>query len=58
MPSVRMGKPDNINEYNHYQIGDINVYVKSDVVAKDDELKIKCVKLLWKEKLVVEGMVY
>jgi hypothetical protein len=53
-----VGKPDNIEEYNHYQVGDIDVYVKSNVVAKDDELRIKCVKLLWKEKLVVEGMVY
>ena len=57
-PSVRVGKPSNIEDYNHYQVGDIDVYVKSNVIAKDDELRIKCVKLLWKEKLVVEGMVY
>lgn len=58
IPSVRMGKPDNMDEYNHYKVGDIDVYVKSNVIAKDDELRIKCVKLLWKEKLVVEGMAY
>lgn len=57
-PSVKVGKPDNMEEYKHYKVGDIDVYVKNNVVAKDDELRIKAVKLLWKERLVVEGMVY
>lgn len=53
-----MGKPENIEDYNHYKSGDIDVYVKSDVLAKDDELKIRLVKILWNEKLAVEGMIY
>ncbi|NLX62437.1 MAG: hypothetical protein GXZ06_08080 [Tissierellia bacterium] len=53
-----MGKPDNIKDYNHHRVGDIDVYVKTDVVAKNDELTIKYSKFLWSEKLTVEGMVY
>lgn len=57
-PSVRMGKPENIEEFNRYKVDDIDVYVKSDVVAKDDKLKIKYTKILWKERLTVEGMLF
>ena len=57
-PSVRMGKPENIEEFNLHKVDDIDVYVKSDVIAKDDELKIKYTKILWKERLTVEGMLF
>ncbi len=53
-----MGKPENIEEFNLHKVDDIDVYVKSDVVAKDDELKIKYTKILWKERLTVEGMLF
>lgn len=55
-PSVEMGKPQNIDQYNMYKVGDIEVYVKSDIKAKDDEIKIKYTKILWVEKLSVEGI--
>ncbi len=39
-----------------YKVGDIDVYVKSDVKAKDDEITVKYMKILWTEKLSVEGI--
>ncbi len=39
-----------------HKVGDIEVYVKSDIKAKDDEIKIKYTKILWAEKLSVEGI--
>ena len=55
-PSVSMGKPQDIDEYYTYKVGDIDVYVKSDVKAKDDEITVKYTKILWTEKLSVEGI--
>lgn len=53
-----MGKPQDTEEYDKYAIDDITVYVRSDVKAKDDLLKIKYSKMLWIEKLVVEGIIF
>lgn len=57
-PSVKMGKPENIVDYEKYDANGIETYVKTDVKAKDDTLTIKHSKLLWMEKLVVEGMIF
>lgn len=57
-PSVKMGKPADIENYDSHDVDGITVYVKSDVKAKDDSLKIKYSKMLWMEKLVVEGMIF
>jgi len=51
-----MGKPQDIDKYYMYKVGDIDVYVKSDVKAKDDEITVKYMKILWTEKLSVEGI--
>lgn len=53
-----MGKPENVEDYKYHKVGDIDVYVKSDVMARNDELVIKYAKILWSEKLTVEGMIY
>jgi len=53
-----MGKPIESELYNEYVVDNIVVYVKNDVQTKNDELKIKYTKLLWNEKLVVEGMAF
>lgn len=53
-----MGKPADLDDYDEYQSEGINVYVRCDVQAKDDELKIKNSKILWTEKLVVEGIAF
>ena len=57
-PSVKMGKPEDLEEYDKYEVDGIDVYVRVDVVTKNDELKIKYSKLLWNEKLTVEGMAF
>lgn len=57
-PSVKMGKPEDASDYEVQEANGIKVYVKSDVKAKDDSLKIKYSKMLWVEKLVVEGMIF
>lgn len=53
-----VGKPDDIDDYDEYKVSNINVYVRCDVQAKNDELKIKYSKILWKENLIVEGMLF
>lgn len=53
-----MGKPEDLEEYDKYEVDGIDVYVRVDVVTKNDELKIKYSKLLWNEKLTVEGMAF
>ena len=53
-----MGKPENTEGFDLYKVSDIDVYVKSDVIAKDDELNVKYTKILWKEKLTVDGMLF
>lgn len=57
-PSVKMGKPEDMEDYDEYKVSDINVYVRCDIKAKNDELKIKYSKILWNEKLTVEGMLF
>ncbi len=53
-----MGKPENTADYEKYRINEVDAYIKSDVKAKDDSLKIKYSKMLWMEKLVVEGIIF
>ena len=53
-----MGKPADIKDYEKFDVDGIETYVKSDVKAKDDSLTIIHSKLLWMEKLVVEGMIF
>lgn len=55
-PSVKMGKPEDSMDYKEYDIEGIKVFVKSDVQARDNQLRVKHSKILWSEKLVVEGM--
>lgn len=51
-----MGKPSEIDDYDLYQVDGIDAYVRCDIEAKNDEVKIKYSKLLWNEKLIVEGI--
>lgn len=58
-PSVRMGKPEeDLDDFDRYDSEGIEVYVRVDVQAKNDELNVKHSKLLWNEKLIVEGMLF
>lgn len=55
-PSVKMGNPEDMEEYDKYEVDGIDVYVRCDVQAKDDTLNIGYSKILWSEKLIVEGI--
>lgn len=57
-PSVKMGKPADLEDYDKYEVDGIDIYVRVDVITKNDELKINHSKLLWNEKLTVEGMAF
>ena len=56
LPSVKMGKPEDADEYDKYEVDGIEAYVRCDIQAKGDELTVKHSKILFSEKLVVEGM--
>lgn len=51
-----MGKPADLDDYDKYVVDGIDAYVRVDTQAKNDELKIKYSKILFSEKLTVEGM--
>lgn len=47
-----------MDDYDKYEVDGIDAYVRCGVDAKNDELKIKYSKMLFKEKLTVEGMMF
>lgn len=57
-PSVEMGKPEEVEDFDLYTVDGINAYVDVGVITKNDELVIKHAKILFKEKLIVEGMAF
>ena len=58
-PLVLMGKPgEDIDDYDVHPTNGINVYVRVDVQAGDDGIKIKHSKFLFKDSLIVEGIAY
>lgn len=59
-PSVEMGKPEEseLDDFDLYEVDGIHAYVDVGVLTKDDELIVKHAKILFKEKLIVEGMAF
>lgn len=57
-PSVEMGKPEELEDFDLYTIDGINAYVDVAVQTKNEELVVKHAKILWNEKLIVEGMAF
>lgn len=54
-----MGKPgEDIDDYDKFTVDGINVYVRVDVQAGDNGIRIKHSKFLFKESIVVDGIVY
>lgn len=56
-PSVRMGKPSEEKEFKLIKVGDINVYVKSDLKFKDNLVEISLSRFLWTKYLNVKELV-
>ena len=58
-PLVIMGKPSgDLAEYTMTPVNGINDYVRNDVQSGDDGITVKASKFLFKETLIVEGIVY
>lgn len=58
-PTVLPAEPRKDREaYNTIQVGDYTVYVKKNITASNDTLFIKHKKVLFSEKLTVEGIVF
>ncbi|MDO5690177.1 MAG: hypothetical protein Q4G61_08000 [Tissierellia bacterium] len=54
-----LGKPRvKAEEYDVYPVDGIDVYVQKTINAKDDTLKINYTKILFKESLTVDGIVF
>ena len=57
-PSVEMGKPEELEDFDLYVVDGINAYVDVAVQTKNGELVVKHAKILFKERLIVEGMAF
>lgn len=58
-PTVLPAEPKKNKEaYNLIKSGEFNVYVKNNISASNDTLSIKYKKVLFSEKLIVEGIVF
>lgn len=58
-PLVLMGKPkQDIENFKVYEVDGINVYVGNDVQTGSDGIEIKYSKFLFKENIIVDGIVY
>ena len=58
-PTVSSAEPrKNKEAYKLIKVGDLDVYVKNNITASNDTLSIKYKKVLFSEKLIVEGIVF
>ncbi len=58
-PSVTLGKPkENIDDFDKYDVDGVTVYVTVAANTKSGELTIKYRKILFSEKLIVEGLAF
>lgn len=57
-PTVTLGKPDDIDDFDVYTSDGKIVYVLCTIQARNNELHIKYSKILFMEKLIVEGIVF
>ena len=48
----------NKEAYKLIKVGDFDVYVKNNITASNDTLLVKYKKVLFSEKLIVEGIVF
>lgn len=54
-----MGQPkQDIENFEVHKVNGINVYVRNDVQAGRDGIQIKYSKFLFKENIIVDGIIY
>jgi len=51
-----MGQPTHLNSFDHYKVGDINVYVLSRLKTRKDGIRVHYSKFLWMKGLSVDGI--
>lgn len=55
-PFVKMGEPFEKQSFNHYLVGDINVYIPIEMKARNKKISIGHNKFLWIQSLNVDGI--
>lgn len=55
-PSVKVGRPYDEKNFKLYKVDDINVYLASGIIVRNDELKISLSKIFWIKSLNVDGI--
>lgn len=55
-PTVRVGKPSRVEDFNKFENNGITVYVKKGTPCPSGTLTITTGSFLWFEKIMVEGM--
>lgn len=56
-PTVYVGVPNNLGNFDRFEDNGITVYVKKGTPSVNGTLTITVGKFLWFEKLMVEGMI-
>ena len=55
-PSVKLGKPLEVENYDMYTVDDINIFVIKNIQVKNNKLHIFLRKFLWIKELAVDGI--
>ena len=55
-PSVKLGKPLEVDNYDMYTVDGINIFVIKDIQIKNNKLHIFLRKFLWIKELAVDGI--
>lgn len=55
-PAIMLGKPEKPESFDLYSIDEISVYIRKDIQAKKDGIRIFIKKFLGIKDLAVEGM--
>lgn len=55
-PSVKMGKPSNEKDFKLVKVGDISVYIRTDLRFKGDVAEVSLARFLWTKYLNVSGL--
>lgn len=56
-PSVKMGKPYNIDSFHSYEVDDIQVFVQKGIIARHNEINVGINKILIFKSLNVDGII-
>ncbi|HYF82398.1 MAG TPA: CC/Se motif family (seleno)protein [Clostridia bacterium] len=55
-PAILLGKPEKAEKFDLYSVDEISVYLRKDIQAKNDGIRIFIRKFLWIKDLAVDGM--